>query len=115
MSTKRVLIGALLLAVIAATLFVWRPWRPARDVQVGEELGYRFEYEIPPGGLHILQSNPDRDGREYVGLVVQGHYSVMIDDGNLTINREPRGRVHKGDQLRISLEKEVWVNGRRRK
>jgi hypothetical protein len=64
---------------------------------------------------HIHQSNPDRDGKEYVGVIVQGHYSIMILDGHLTVNREPRGEVRRGDRIKVTLDRRVWVNGDERR
>jgi hypothetical protein len=70
---------------------------------------------MDPETVHMHQSNPDRAGKEYVGVVVQGHYSVMILDGELTVSREPRGKVNKGDKIKVTLDKRVWVNGSERK
>jgi hypothetical protein len=78
-------------------------------------LGYLIEYEYDPATQHVHQSNPDRDGKEYVGVIVQGHYSVIIDGGELTVNREPRGTVRKGDRIKVTLGRRVWVNGTERR
>jgi hypothetical protein len=117
MRNRRRLIGVLLvvLASVAVLLLVWRPWQAPRSFATAEELGYHFEYEIDPATEHLHQSNPDRDGKEYVGVVVSGHYSVMILDGALTVNREARGTVQKGDRIKVALDRRVWVNGSERR
>jgi hypothetical protein len=106
--------GAALLAATVA-LLLWRPWEAPRAFATAEELGYLIEYEYDPATQHVHQSNPDRNGQEYVGVIVQGHYSVMILDGALTVNREPRGEVRRGDRIRITLDGQVWVNGSERR
>jgi hypothetical protein len=106
---------ALLLVGVAALLLIWKPWRPSGTFATAEELGYLIEYEVDPTAQHFHQSNPDKGGEEYVGVVVQGHYSVMILGGNLTVNREPRGAVRKGDRIKVTLDRRVWVNGTERR
>jgi hypothetical protein len=99
-----------LLATIAA-LLIGRPWRPPPSFATTNELGYVIEYEFDPDKQHIHQSNPNKDGKTYVGVIVEGHYSVMILNGALTVNREPRGEVRKGDQIKVLLDRRIWVNG----
>jgi len=111
-SRRRLVFALTVLTVVGVVLlFVWRPWQPARSFITADELGYLIEYEVDPATDHIHQSNPDRDGKEYVGVIVQGHYSVMILDGVLTVNRESRGEVKKGDRIKVTLDRRVWVNG----
>jgi hypothetical protein len=112
---RTVVAGAVvLIAALAVLLLAWRPWQPPRSF-AADELGYQFEYEFDPATLHMHQSNPDRDGKEYVGVLVQGHYSVMILDGNLSVSGEPRGQVKKGDRIKVTLDRRVWVNGSERR
>lgn len=105
------IIPLVLVLAVAAALVVWKPWAAPRTLDTAHELGYVIEYETDPATEHIHQSNPDRDGKEYVGVVVQGDYSVMILDGTVTVNRQPRGTVKKGDRLKVSLDGRLWVNG----
>ncbi len=107
--------GGVFLAVAAVLLLVFWPKPMPGNVETAQELGYFVDYEFDPDTLHIHQSNPDRAGQEYVGVVVQGHYSVMILDGNITLNRAPFGVVKKGDRIKVSLDKRMWVNGAERK
>lgn len=113
---RRQWVIVLVVAVLVATLILllWRPWAPSRTFATADELGYLIEYEVDPTTQHIHQSNPDRGGKEYVGVIVQGHYSVMIEGGELTVNREPHGTVSKGDRIKVTLDRRVWVNGTER-
>ena len=113
---RTVVAGAVvLIAGLAVLLMAWRPWQPPRSFAAADELGYQFEYEFDPATLHMHQSNPDREGKEYVGVLVQDHYSVMILDGNLSVSGEPRGPVKKGDRIKVTLDRRVWVNGSERR
>jgi len=110
------LVAALVVLIAGASaLLAWRPWQPPRSFAAADELGYQFEYEFDPATLHMHQSNPDREGKEYVGVLVQGHYSVMILDGNLSVSGQPRGPVKKGDRIKVTLDRRVWVNGSERR
>lgn len=108
-------VAVVLIVGLAALLFAWRLWQPPRSFVTANELDYLIEYEVDSATDHTHQSNPDRDGKEYIAVIVQGHYSVMILDGNLTVNRERRGTVKKGDRIRVTLDWRVWVNGTERR
>ena len=115
MKTRWWLVGGVVaLSAVAVVLLLWRPWQPAGTFETADELGYQLEYQVDPDTTNMHQSNADRDGKEYVGVVVQGHYSVMILDGALTVNREPFGAVKKGDRIKVTLDRRVWVNGTER-
>jgi hypothetical protein len=108
---RMLLAVVLLIAGVAAVLLLWKPWVTSGTFVTAEELGYQIEYEVDPATQNLHGSNPDREGKEYVGVTVQGHYSVMILDGDLTVSREPRGAVRKGDRIKVTLDRRVWVNG----
>lgn len=105
--------GVVVVAAIVLLLFLW-PRRTLGNVESAQELGYFLDYEFDPDTMHIHQSNPDRAGQEYVGVIVQGHYSVMILAGKITLNRQPYGVVQKGDRIRVSIDGRMWVNGAER-
>ena len=92
---RSVAAGALLVVGLVVLLAVWRPWRPPRSFVTAEELGYVIEYEVDPATLHMHGSNPDRAGEEFVSVVVQGHYSMQIVDGRVTVEQR-RGDVKRG-------------------
>jgi hypothetical protein len=100
---------------LVALGLAWRPWAGPRSFETADELGYLIEYEFDPDTMHAHQSNPDREGQEYVGVLVQGHYSMQIIDGQVTVKQTPRGAVRKGDRLRITLDGRLWVNGAERR
>ncbi len=101
-----IVIGGLIILVLA-----WRPWVASRSFETADELGYLIEYEFDPETMHAHQSNPDRAGEEYVSVLVQGHYSMHIVNGKVTVKQTSRGEVKKGDRLRIDLDGRLWVNG----
>ena len=105
----------LLVAGLAALLVVWRPWQPPRSFVTADELGYVIEYEIDPATQYMHGSNPDRAGEEFVSVVVQGHYSMQIVDGRVTVKQTRRGDIKKGDRLKITLDGRLWVNGTERR
>jgi hypothetical protein len=112
---RSVAAATLLAAGLAALLLVWRPWQPPRSFVTADELGYVIEYEIDPQTAHMHGSNPDRAGEEFVSVVVQGHYSMQIVDGRVTVKQTRRGDVNKGDRLKITLDGRLWVNGTERR
>ncbi len=93
----------------------WRPWAASRSFETADELGYLIEYEFDPETWHKHQSNPDRAGEEYVGVLVEGHYSMQIVNGKVTVKQTPRGEVKKGDRLKLTLDGRLWVNGAERR
>jgi hypothetical protein len=105
----------LALTAVVVILLLWRPWHTPGSFEAADELGYLIEYEFNPETAHLHQSNPDRGGQEYVGVTVQGHYSVMILDGQITLKGEPFGTVKKGDRIKVTLDRRLWVNGAERR
>ena len=105
----------LLVAGLATLLVIWRPWQPPRSFVTADELGYVIEYEIDPATQYMHGSNPDRAGEEFVSVVVQGHYSMQIVDGRVTVKQTRRGDIKKGDRLKITLDGRLWVNGTERR
>lgn len=93
--------------------------QPQNPFAAFEELGYRIEYEYDPAAPHSYHASrnwvdpaAENDvGREYVGVVVRGLYVLRIIDGQVTLNNQPRGTIHKGDHLKVTRDLRVWVNG----
>ena len=115
MNKRRWFVLSLMVLVAGATAlaFSWRPRQPPGSFVTIDELGYQIEFEIDPATHYSYGSNPTNanfGGKEYVGASVQGHYSVMILDGDLTVSHSPRGEVKKGDRIKVTLDKRVWVN-----
>lgn len=106
---------AVLIGGLAVLLVVWRPWQPPRSFETVEELGYVIEYEVDPETESMHGSNPDRAGEEFVSVVVQGHYSMQIVNGRVTVKQTGRGDVKKGDRLKVTLDGRLWVNGTERR
>ena len=112
---SQIVVAIAVIGGLIVIALVWRPWAASRSFETANELGYLIEYDFDPETMHAHQSNPDRAGEEYVGVLVQGHYSMQIVDGKVTVKQTARGVVKKGDRLKLTLDGRLWVNGAERR
>ena len=112
---------AMTVCVVGLVAFVagcQKPVAPANDWSQTTLFGmYELEVERPPGGPLNLTARRTDDGAGHVDELVNyqvGPRRLRIVNGDLLLDDTKRGRVQKGDKIKLTADGKLSVNGAER-
>jgi hypothetical protein len=107
-----------LAGLVASVAGCQKPAAPANDWSQTTLFGmYEFEVECPPGGPRNLTARRTDDGAGHVDELVDyqvGPRRLRIVNGDLSLDDTKRGRVQKGDKVKLTADGKLSVNGAER-
>ncbi|MBA4063489.1 MAG: hypothetical protein C0501_07205 [Isosphaera sp.] len=111
-------VAVCLVGLVASVAGCQKPAAPANDWSQTTLFGmYEFEVERPPGGPLNLTARRTDDGAGHVDELVDyqiGPRRLRVVNGDLALDDTRRGRVQKGDKIRLTADGRLSVNATER-
>ena len=108
-------VAVFLVGMLASVAGCQKPTAPANDWSHTTLFEmYEFEVEKPSGGSLNLTARRTDDGAGHVDELVDyqvGPRRLRIVNGELSLDDTKRGRVQKGDKIKLTADGKLSVNG----